>query len=84
MATSLGALTAPPLAAVAVHLLGEDATPALRDFAETEQGRVDRSAPFVSAALQHLGSQPTHLVSDNDRAALEAMLAVARRLHESP
>lgn len=83
IATSLGAFTTPPLATVAVDLLGEGAAPGLLGYGATDVGRVDESASLVAAALEHVGSPATYPVREEDRVALEAMLRVARRLRPS-
>lgn len=78
---SLGSLTAPPLATVAVLLSGPSAIPALqaymREDVENRWGSVD----FVSAALHRLGSTiATPHPTDAGVQKFGAMLSLAERL----
>jgi hypothetical protein len=71
--TSQGALTAPPLATVALHGLGAAAVPSLRTYLGC--------ASFVAAVLERLDAAPGAVAIDaGDRAAAGGMLVVARRL----
>jgi hypothetical protein len=79
--TSWGTLTAPPLAIVALHGLGAKAVPALEVYLRRDLERQLGSAAFAAAVLERLGSVPAGVaVSDQDRRAVDGMLAVARRL----
>jgi hypothetical protein len=83
--TSAGSLTAPPLAAVAVHGLGHAAIPSLRTYLDIDLQQQHGSAGFVAAMLQTLGTVPDDVtVEDSDREAAQQMLAVARRLATEP
>jgi hypothetical protein len=78
---SLGRLTAPPLATVAVLLSGPSAIPALqaymREDVENRWGSVD----FVSAALHRLGlTMATPQPTDVGVQEFGAMLSLAERL----
>ncbi len=82
--TSAGLLTSPPLAAVALHGLGMRAVPSLRAYLRHDPGRQRGGASFTAAVLERLGAPPAVIaVSDRDRAAVDGMLAVARRLAEA-
>ncbi len=79
--TSAGTLTAPPLAAVAVHGLGSAAQPALLAYLRIDLEQQHGSAGFIAAALERLGAAPEGIaIRDRDRTAVEGMLGVAYRL----
>lgn len=79
--TSLGGLTAPPLATVAVHLLGDMAAPSLRIYGSTEAANRDSFWRFTAAALEHLGADSGgRSIEDEDRASFAGMLSAAQRL----
>jgi hypothetical protein len=79
--TSLGGLTAPPLATVAVYLLGDMAAPSLKIYGSTEAANRDSSWRFTAAALEHLGvDSGGRVIEDEDRASFASMLSVAQRL----
>jgi hypothetical protein len=79
--TSAGSLTAPPLATVALHGLGAKAVPSLKTYLRQDLEHQWGSASFISAVLERLDAAPTGVaVDDHDRAAVDGMLSVARRL----
>lgn len=79
--TSLGSLTAPPLAAVALHDLGAEAVPSLKTYLRLDLEHQWGSARFVAAVLERLDATPTGVaIDDQDRTAVDGMLSVARRL----
>lgn len=79
--TSAGSLTAPALAAVAIHGLGSEAQPALIAYLRVDLEQRHGAAQFIAAALERLSAAPEGIaIRDGDRAAVEAMLAVASRL----
>jgi hypothetical protein len=81
--TSLGSLTAPALATVALHGLGGSAVPSLMVYLEQDLAHRWGSAPFVSAVLERLGATPPRAaIDDQHRKAVDQMLAIARRLAE--
>jgi len=82
--TSAGALTAPPLATVALHDLGAKAAPSLENYMRLDLEHRWGSAPFVAAALERLDATPTGVaIDDQDRRAVDGMLFVARCLAEA-
>lgn len=84
METSAGALTAPPLATVALHGLGEKAVPSLKTYLRQDLGHRWGSASFVAAVLERLDATPADVaIDDQDRRAVDGMLIVARRLAEA-
>jgi hypothetical protein len=79
--TSAGSLTAPPLAAVAVHGLGHTAIPALRAYLEIDLQHQHGSAGFIAAMMETLGTVPREVtVEAKDHENAQQMLAVARGL----
>jgi hypothetical protein len=79
--TSRGTLAAPPLAIVALHGLGARAVPALQACLRRDLERQLGAAAFTAAVLERLGSGPAGVaVNDQERRAVDGMLAVARRL----
>lgn len=79
--TSWGTLTAPPLATVALHGLGAKAVSALEAYLRRDIEHRLGSAAFIAAALERLGIVPAGIaVSDQDRKAVDGMVAVAHRL----
>ncbi|GAA1280601.1 hypothetical protein Psi02_67320 [Planotetraspora silvatica] len=79
--TSLGTLTAPPLATVALHGLGAKAVPSLTTYLRLDLEHRRGSASFVAAVLERLDVTPTGVaIGDRDRRAVDGMLIVARRL----
>lgn len=84
METSAGTLTAPPLATVALHGLGEKAVPSLTTYLRQDLDHQWGSASFVAAVLERLDTAPTAVaIDDRDRRAVDGMLIVARRLAEA-
>jgi hypothetical protein len=82
--TSSGSLTAPPLAAVALHGLGEKAVPSLKSYLRLDLEHQWGSARFVAAILERLDATPAGVaIDDHDRTAVDGMLAVAHRLAEA-
>jgi hypothetical protein len=78
---SQGSLTAPPLAAVALHGLGARAVPSLKAYLHEHLEQRWGSASFVAAVLERLDAAPTGVeIRDQDREAVDGMLIVARRL----
>ena len=72
-----------PLVTAAVLLCAADAIPALH----THQQRVnavgyrgDPGSGFVAVALEHLGADPLHPATDDDRAQFERMLQLAEQI----
>jgi hypothetical protein len=83
METSAGTLTAPPLATVALHGLGEKAVPALRTYLRQDLDHRWGSASFIAAVLERLDPAPAAVaIDDQDRRGVDGMLIVARRLAE--
>lgn len=81
LGTSAGSLTAPPLAAVAVHGLGQTAIPALRTYLEVDLKHQHGSAGFIAAMLESLGTVPTDItIEQQDHTNAQEMLAVAHQL----
>jgi Family of unknown function (DUF6000) len=79
--TSQGSLTAPPLAAVALHGLRARAVPSLKAYLHEDLEQRWGSASFVAAVLERLDAAPTGVeIRDQDREAVDGMLIVARRL----
>jgi hypothetical protein len=79
--TSGGGLTAPPLATVATHMLGDAALPSLMRYAATEEASRDGSGLFVAAAIEALGAAPAGPPArDEDRVAFATMLSIAGQL----
>jgi len=74
---SMGSLTAPALATVAVVHAGHGAVPALRDSNARGDGA---SRVVLDSALMHLGEQPDAPVASADRARFGLLLAFAQRL----
>jgi hypothetical protein len=58
--TSLGSLTAPPLATVALHGLGDRAVPSLKIYLQQDLENQWGSASFVSAVLERLDATRCH------------------------
>ncbi len=82
--TSLGTLTAPPLAAVALYGLGAKAVPSLKTYLRLDLEHRWGAASFVAAALERLDATPTGVaIDDQNRRSLDGMLVVARRLAEA-
>lgn len=82
--TSAGSLTAPPLATVVLHGLGTKAVPSLNTYLWQDLEHQWGSASFVAAVLERLDAAPTGVaVDDQDRAAVDGMLTVARRVAEA-
>jgi hypothetical protein len=82
--TSLGSLTAPPLATVALHGLGVKAVPSLTTYLRRDLEHGWGSASFVAAVLERLDATPTGIsVDDQDRRAVDGMLFVTRCLAEA-
>ena len=82
--TSLGTLTAPPLATVALHGLGAKAVPSLETYLRLDLEYRRGSASFVAAVLERLDAKPTGVaIDDQDRRAVDGMLTVARCLAEA-
>ncbi|TLP57863.1 hypothetical protein FED44_20070 [Microbispora fusca] len=82
--TSLGTLTAPPLATVALHGLGGKAVPSLETYLRLDLESGWGSASFVAAVLERLDAAPTGVtVDDQDRRAVDGMLIVASCLAEA-
>ncbi|HSU34889.1 MAG TPA: hypothetical protein VLJ88_04440 [Propionibacteriaceae bacterium] len=83
LTTSLGSLTAPPLASVAVFATGSGAMAALQEYLGTDVAHSDGSAGFIGAAIQHLGGDAGGCeVHDRHRTALDEMMVVVQRLAE--
>jgi hypothetical protein len=83
--TSAGSLTAPPLAAVALHGLGARAVPALQAYLKQDLEHEMGAATFTAAVLERLNAAPPGvLVKERDRTALDGMLAIAGRLAGTP
>ena len=81
--TSQGALTAPPLATVALHGLGKAAVPALNTYLLLDLEHHWGSASFVAAVLERLAAAPSGVATDDrDRANVDRMLIVAQCLAE--
>lgn len=82
--TSRGSLTAPPLAAVALHGLGVEAVPSLMAYLRRDIEHQLGSASFAAAALERLDAMPASVTIDGrDRIALDGMLNIVRRLAEA-
>jgi hypothetical protein len=82
--TSAGSLTAPPLAAVALRGLGVKAVPSLKTYLQQDLVNEWGSASFIAAALERLDAAPRGVVvDDQQRAAVDGMLGVARRMAEA-
>jgi hypothetical protein len=78
LATSLGTLTAPPLATVATLMLGEGALPSLAAYAAAAAANPYLGADgFIAAAIEHLGGKALADANDLDREHLSMMLTVA-------
>ncbi len=82
MATSGGSLTAPPLAAACVAVLGRDALEEMSDYVGRDPGG-DGSAQIVAAGIRSLGAEPAVAVTDRDDEAFRQLLVVATRLREA-
>jgi hypothetical protein len=81
LVTSLGSLTAPPLATMAILLAGNTAIPALETYLRSDVSHNWGSAGFVAAAIERAGGTLEDIRPDTrDRDALEKMLSVGRRL----
>ena len=81
LVTSGGSLTAPALAVATVRLATrDDAVAALRVYLARDLEEGWGAAGFAIAALAHLGAAGDVPVLDDDRADLDAMLAVADRI----
>ena len=81
--TSLGSLTAPALATVALHGLADKAVPSLKIYLQHHLDNQWGSAAFVAAVLERLDAAPPHVaIDDQARKALDQMLVIARRLAE--
>lgn len=79
--TAAGFLTAPPLATVAFHGAGSKAAPSLEAYLRNDIKNGWGSASYVAAILQRLDAAPPGVaVSDQDRQAVQEMLAIADRL----
>jgi hypothetical protein len=81
LATSLGSLTSPPLAVVAVTLMGSGALSALERYTAQDIAWALGACGFVAAAIAHLGVAPTacHPTHD-DTTDFDRLLAVAQTL----
>ena len=78
LSTSLGTLTAPPLATVAAVMLGPAALPALTTYAQAAAANAHLGADgFIAAAMEHLGTSGLVTPTEQDREHLQGMLAVA-------
>jgi hypothetical protein len=81
LATSLGYLTSPALAAVAVTLAGPEASSALLAYAANDVENNWGACGEVAAALEHIGVVTEICqASDDDRATFIGLLDVASRL----
>jgi len=79
--TSLGTLTAPPLATVALRGLGAKAVPSLKTYLRLDLEHRWGSASFIAAVLERLDATPVGVaIDDQDRRAVDGMLTVARCL----
>jgi Family of unknown function (DUF6000) len=79
--TAGGSLTAPPLATVAFYGAGSKAAPSLKAYLLNDIEHGWGSASYVAAILERLDAAPQGVaVSDQDRQAVQEMLAVAHRL----
>ena len=79
----LGSLTAPALATVALHGLGDKAVPSLKIYLQHHLENQWGSAAFVAAVLERLDAAPPRVaIDDQARKALDQMLVIARRLAE--
>ncbi len=79
--TSWGTLTAPPLAAVALHGLGAKAVPSLEAYLRRDFEHQLGSASFTAAVLERLGAVPAGVaIDDQHRRAVDGMLMVVGRL----
>lgn len=79
--TSNGSLTAPPLAAVALHGLGAKAVPSLRTYLRLDLEHEWGSASFVAAVLERVDATPAGVaINDQHRSYVDGMLSVARHL----
>lgn len=83
--TSAGSLTAPPLAAVAVHGLGPRAIPALRTYLAIDLQQQHGSGGFIAAMLETFDAAPADVtIEEHDREDAQQMLAVAHQLATGP
>lgn len=81
LTTSNGSLDAPPLTVAAVVLGGAESLPAIELYVERDVEADWGASGFGVAAIERLGgSTTTAIASDEDRAALAALLELARRL----
>ena len=81
--TSMGTLTAPPLATVALHGLGAKAGPSLEIYLRLDLEHRWGSASFIAAVLERPDATPTDVaINDQDRRAVDGMLTVACCLAE--
>lgn len=81
--TSAGSLTAPALATVALHGLGEAAEPSLMTYLRLDIERGWGAAPFVAAVLERLGVTSTTVAfGDQARRHVDDMLLAAQRIAE--
>lgn len=84
LGTSLGTLTAPPLATVALHGLGARAVPPLTTYLRLDLQHRWGAASFVAAVLERVDAAPAGVALGNqDRRAVDGMLIVARFLAEA-
>ena len=82
MATSGGSLTAPPLAAACVAVLGRAALEEMGQYVGRDPGG-DGSAQIVAAGIRFLGAEPAVAVTDEDDEVFRQLLDVATRLRET-
>lgn len=83
LVSSAGSLTAPPLAAAATALLGADAIPALEAYAGgASANSYLGSEGFVAACIERLGGDPSRPASDDERHAVQGLLAAAHKLRQ--
>jgi hypothetical protein len=86
--TSGGYLTAPPLAAVAAVLCGNDALESLRIYRAADIAGAWGGASFIDATIEHLGSQPEpgseeSLARPEDREHLGELLGLVDRIRRT-
>lgn len=82
--TSLGDLTSPPLAVVAVVLAGSDALAALAHYAARDLENELGACEFIAAAAEHLGGSVCCAPTDGARSRFAQLLAFAEQLRDAP
>jgi hypothetical protein len=82
MASAQGSLTAPPLAAACVAVLGAAALEEMEQYVRLDPGR-DGSAQIVAAGIRLLGGEPAVAITDGDDEAFRQLHDVAARLREA-